>query len=286
MAFSDLQLKVAAESAIQAAHANLAKLGLFAKSYSELAGTYGQSIAIPVYDLNAAGAFVADSNNYGSGVNEVDGAVLTLDQHLVKSVAISDRQLAETGINWMRDTTIAITDTLTRGVNAYVFGLINATNVTKTVSSTLATKTLVAELYKTAADNDIPVDKCIVVLNPENYAKVLSVLDSNVFGGPDAIRYGVIPNLYGFAGFVCTTNLPEGTKGAIVMKDAIGVGARYLAPSVPDAYPESFIANDGDIMPLGFRRFMDLNKGIEFLAGDVLFGAKVLQADKIVRIVD
>jgi hypothetical protein len=35
---------------------------------------------------------------------------------------------------------------------------------------------------------------------------------------------------------------------------------------------------------MGFRRFMDLNSGADKFAADVLFGAKVLQANKIVKL--
>lgn len=172
MAFSDLALKAASESAIMAAHKNIAKLSLFAKSFSELNGKPGNSIAVPVYNLSAAAAFNAGTNDYGTGSNEIGGELVTLDQHLVKSVAITDIQEAETGIRWAADTAGALADTLTRGVNEYVFGLINATNVTLS-ASTPSTKATVAGLYATAEDNDIPVDKCIVVLKPTAFATVL-----------------------------------------------------------------------------------------------------------------
>ena len=128
MAFSDLALKAASESAVIAAHKNLAKISLFAKNFSELQGVPGKSIAVPVYDLSAAAAFTAD-NNYGTGGNEIGGELITLDQHLVKSVSITDVEEAETDIRWAADTSYALADMLTRGVNDYVFGLINATNV-------------------------------------------------------------------------------------------------------------------------------------------------------------
>lgn len=282
MAFNDLQLKVAAESAVLAAHANLAKLSLFAKSYSELNGRPGESIAVPVYDLSPAGEFVAGSNDYGTGTNEVGGALINLDQHIVKSVSITDRNLAETGINWVKDTNAALADTITRGVNAYVFGLINSSiELSATVDFTK--KTDVAALYEVAAANDIPVDRCVVALNPTAYAKVLGHLDSNVYGGYEAIRLGMIPGLYGFKGFVCSTNL-NGCEGAVILDSAIGVASRYLAPATPGAYPEAWAATDESGFTLGARRFMDLNTGSDKFAMDALFGATVLQPSKIVRI--
>ena len=135
MAFSDLALKAASESAVMAAHKNIAKLSLFAKSFSELNGVPGKSIAVPVYNLSAAATFNAGTNDYGTGGNEIGGELVTLDQHLVKSVSITDVAEAETGIRWATDTAGALADTLTRGVNAYVFGLINATNVTLSAST-------------------------------------------------------------------------------------------------------------------------------------------------------
>lgn len=285
MAFNDLQLKVAAEAAVLAAKANLAKISLFARSFSELQGRPGASVAVPVYDLSAAGNFVAGSNDYGSGVNEVAGVEVTLDQHLVKSVAITDQQLAETGIAWVKDTNGALADTVTRGVNSYVFGLITSENCPLSDTIDLSSKAVIADLYATAADCDMAVDRCVVVLNPAEFAKVLGQLDANIYGGTEAIRMGMIPGLYGFKGFVCSTFLPEGAKGAIIQDDAIGVACRYLAPATPGAYPEAWSVTTDDGFVLGARRFMDLSKGYDMFAMDALFGAKVIMPSKIVRLV-
>ena len=149
MAFSDMALKAASESAVMAAHKNIAKLSLFAKNFSELNGQPGKSIAVPVYSLSAAAAFDASSNNYATGANEIGGELITLDQHLVKSVSITDVEEAETGIRWATDTAGALADTLTRGVNAYVFGLINDTNVPLS-AATPTSKAAIAGLYAVA----------------------------------------------------------------------------------------------------------------------------------------
>lgn len=285
MAFSDLALKAASESAIIAAHKNLAKLSLFAKNFSELQGVPGKSVAVPVYNLSAAAAFVAGSNDYATGVNEIGGELITLDQHLVKSVAITDVEEAETGIRWAADTSYALADMLTRGVNDYVFGLINSTNCPLSADTNLSSKTVIAQLGATASDNDIPVDSAIVALKPTYFYGVLGQLDSCIYGSPDAIRYGVIPELFGFKGFVCAPNLPEGVNGAIICETAVGIASRYLAPGTEGAYPEVWTAMDESGFTIGYRRFMDLGTGSNKFAADVLFGAKVLQPSKIVRLV-
>lgn len=124
-------------------------------------------------------------------------------------------------------------------------------------------------------------------MTPANFAAVLSQLDSNVFGGNEAIRYGYVPNLYGFAGFVCAPNIPASLSadGAIIAQDAIGIASRYLYPGTEGAYPEAWSATTEDGFTIGYRRFMDLCRGVNKFAADVLVGAKILQPSKIVRLV-
>ena len=55
MAFNDIQLKVVAEAAVEAAKAEIAPLTLFAHSYnSEIDGQFGSAIAVPTTDLEAS----------------------------------------------------------------------------------------------------------------------------------------------------------------------------------------------------------------------------------------
>lgn len=284
MAFNELQQKAISEYAVFAAHKNLAKLQLFSHTFTELEGRPGESIAVPVYDLAAAASFNVDTNNYGSGTNEVGGMLINLDQHLVKSVAITDKELAFTGISWARDTASALAESLTRGINSYVFGLINETNVSLTASFDATAKNVVANLYAVAEENDLPVDKCIVVLNPAQYAKVLGLVDYSLIGTGDYLTTGVINNLFGFKAFVCSSNLPSG-KGCIILDEAMGIASKYLAPMTPDAYPEAWAITDESGLTMGARRFMDLNKGSNNFSMDVLFGAKLLQPNKVIRLV-
>lgn len=282
MGFNDLQLKAASESAVMAAHANIAKLALFSHTFTELDGRPGESIAVPVYDLSASGQFVAGTNDYGTAANEVGGMLVNLDQHLVKSIAITDKELAFTGINWVKDSAYALADRITRDVNAYAMGLFNTTNVTLTATLDVSSKTAVASLYKTAADNDIPVDRAVVILGPTDFAKVLSMVDYAMIGSGDYIKTSILERLFGFKAFICSTFLPSGVKGVIVLDTALGVCSKYLAPMTPGAYPEAWSATDENGFTIGFRRYMNLNTGADIFACDSLFGCRLLQKDKCV----
>ena len=280
--FSDLQLKAASESAVMAAHANIAKLALFAHTFTELDGRPGESIAIPVYDLSSSGQFVAGTNDYGTGINEVGGMLINLDQHLVKSIAITDKELSFTGINWIKDSAFALADRITRDVNKYAMGLFNTTNVTLSATLDVSSKATIANLYKIASDNDIPVDRAVVILGPTDFAKVLSMVDYNMIGSGDYIKTGFINNLFGFKAFICSTFLPQSVKGVIALDTCLGVCSKYLAPMTPGSYPEAWSATDENGFTIGFRRFMNLNTGADIFACDALFGCKLLQKDRCV----
>ena len=84
---------------------------------------------------------------------------------------------------------------------------------------------------------------------------------------------------------MCTSNLPAGTVGAIICDTAVGVASRYLYPGTEGAYPQAWSTTDEDGFTIGYRRFMDLATGSNKFAADVLFGAKLLQPSKIVRLV-
>ena len=284
MAFSDLAMKVAAEKSIEAMHGAMTPLKLFCHDYTELDGRKGEAIAVPVIALSSSGEFNAESNNYGSGVQVFDGATVNLEKHFLQSASISDRQLQATNFNWIGDLAGAQARQVGRDINKYVFGLFNDTNVTLTATLDVSSKEAVASLVKTAADNDINPSDAIVVLGPADFYKVLAKLDANVYGGTEAIRSGMIENLYGFYGIGMSTFLPSGTKGVIISRDAVAMCSRYLEP-LADAYTQTWRASDGDIATLGFRYFGLPEKGQRFLCCESLFGAKILLPNKCIRLV-
>ena len=287
-AFSDLQLKVASETAIQAIYPELVKLQDFAHTYNELEGKPGDSVVIPVYDLSAAADFEAGSNDYGSGVNEVTAANVTLNKHLVKSIGVTDRELANTGISWIRDATRALGITMGRSLNSYVLGLVNETNCPLSASFAVGTKAqpTVQNLYKIAADNGLDVGDSVVVLDAANYTNLLGVLDYAMFGGREAVKFGYVDGLFGFRKVVCSTNLADGVNGFIANREAIGIASRYLEP-LAGAYPMTFKSVDPDSgFTTGFRLYADLATGTRKFSIEALVGAKVLIPGKVVRLVN
>lgn len=65
MALTDLQLKVASETAVFGLQKHMAPLSYFAHNFKELEDRPGAAIAVPVYNLSSAAEFSSD-NNWGS----------------------------------------------------------------------------------------------------------------------------------------------------------------------------------------------------------------------------
>lgn len=111
----------------------------------------------------------------------------------------------------------------------------------------------------------------------------MATLDANIYGGPEAIRNGAIEEIYGFKGVVRTGYLPEGVKGVIVPRDSFGIVTRVNAPTI-NGYVNTWTAEDGNGIAIGFRVFEHLCYGKALLGGDMLFGAKILN-QKAIRLV-
>lgn len=287
MAFTELHMKVTAQAAIQELGFKLAPVSEITHNYAELEGRKGDSVLIPDFSkIDEAGEFDPSSNNYFGGTNEVDAQTVSLDKLFVKSLMFTDRDFGDTEVQFFKDGGIAIANKIASLTNGYVFGMINDTNVTNTETLGTVTKNTVANLYKVAADKDISVGDAVLCLNPLKFSQLLAILDSSTYGGPEAIRRGVVPGLYGFKSVICSNKLPAGTVGAVIGMGTIAVVNRYNAPGIAGAYPMVERTTDENGFTIGFRYGTDLAKGYNYLAADCLVGAKVLDNTKIVRLIE
>ena len=284
MAFSDLQMRTTSDFALQTLYAKLAPIKDFAHNFRDLEDRKGASIVIPVFNLSAAADFNADSNNYCNGQTEMDAATVNLSSHLVKQFMYTDRDVAETEVQWFRDVGYATGDAIGRGIYNTVIGLLNDTNVTLSAESSLSAKSDFAGLVDTTYANQLDIGNTVLMLGPTYFANLLGTLDAYVYGGPEAIRGGYVPGLYGFKSVVCAPGLAAGWKGALVDANSIGIASRYLAP-MAGAYVDAWKATDPTSgLTIGYRSFANLCTGRRYLDAEVLFGAKIIRPEGIVSI--
>lgn len=285
MAFSDLQMKVTSDFALQTLYAKLAPIKDFAHNFRDLEDRKGASIVIPVFNLSAAADFDADTNNYCNGQTEMDAATVNLSSHLVKQFMYTDRDVAETEVQWFRDVGYATGDAVGRGIYNTVIGLLNDTNVTLSAESSLSSADDYSQLGTAVYTNELDISRAVLMLAPQYYFKLASLLPAFAYGSPEAIQNGNIPNYLGFKSVVCATGLNAGWKGAIVDADSIGIASRYLAP-MAGAYVDAWKATDPNSgLTIGFRSFANLCTGRRYLDCEVLFGAKIIRNSGIVKIV-
>lgn len=281
--YSDLQIKVASETAIMGIKKHMGALTEFAHDFKELNDRKGAAIAVPVFDLSAAAEFNEETNNWCNGEG-IDGVTVNLDKHFIKSVQITDVQNGEADVNLLRDGAKAIADVLGTAANKYVFGLMTSTNLPLSASFDGSSKQVFSNLFKITDDAGLDPYECVVVLTPEYFAKALSYLDSNVYGGSEAIRTGVIPGLYGFKSVICSSYLPDGVKGVILKTNAVGIVSRVNKPAI-NGYEATWTSATDDGISIGYRVFEHLCYGKAILGGDILFGARILQENGGIRLV-
>lgn len=275
MAFNDLQLKVLAESAIDTLHTEMAPLTLFAHSYNgDLQASYGSAVAIPTTNLTEASEFDADTNNY-AGQNEMGGETVVLDKHFVQSMRITDVNQAFTGVQFARDAGVAISRSLSRACNRHAIGLVGA--VANEATWTPTSKGGVVNLVKLAMDADLPVNRSVILVSPENWSNVLNYLgEYQIFGSASMMQDGIARNVLGFKAILPTSYLGDGVKGAIVAEDALGTVSRYLPPVFSDGQTVTQALDPENGFVATLREFNDAKTGYGYVAGTTLFGAKVL----------
>lgn len=289
MKFSEIQLNVAADQAIAGIQKHVPAISLFARSFNARPAEKFTGIAVPAF-ANLSGANIQDANNLTSDIwcagEELQGAVVSLEKNISKVYALTDYEAAATDNLYLADGARAIADQVTLEAVKYVFentladsNLSTVQELTAYTASAPTSKQGFAGLYATASDKGANPYDCVVVLNPATYSALLSSMgDSYVYGGPEMVRSGVVENLYGFRGVVCSPFMPEGKKGFIIPWNTLGVVSRWDKPAI-DGYEETWTAVDPKTgFTIGYRIFEHLCKGKAFMGGNVLFGAKILQA--------
>jgi hypothetical protein len=98
----------------------------------------------------------------------------------------------------------------------------------------------------------------------------------------------MIEGLFGFDCVMENDRLlkDEGTIGAIVPRNALGVAGRIIPIVNTHLYTETgTVTDENSGLTIQFRKAGDANTDRAVLTGEALFGAKLLQPTKIVRIV-
>ena len=275
-----------AASAIVAARKAIARVTQFSTDFSTDAVNPGSTMKIAVFAASAvAGEFDVDSNNY----ENPDGTVTWADvnfKHIKSTFQFNDTDfLLADGTKFWDNAGKAAGGAVSAGIEKVVGDLFTAEAVTATHTMASVTKNAVAKLRAKCVEIGCDPGKAVVLLSPDYYAELLSLLDSNIYGGAEAIRNGLVPGLYGFKAVAEFSALPAGTLGAVVPEDAVAVAARLVPVDSTSAYQEVGAWTDPESgLSLGIRRHGAAKFGGNFMTVEASVGAALTQGAKCFRI--
>ena len=284
--WSETQLNVASESAIMGIQKHIPKIDLFAKSFSGRPGQAYNGVAVPIF-ANLSGTTTYNPTSMedkycpGEGLK---GEVIQLDKLTIKPYALTDFEVGSAANDYLADGARAMSEQISLEIANTIFGTtLSSTDITLS-AATPSSKAGFAGLVSAATNNGLNPYDCVIALNGNTYSTLLGTLDSYVYGGPEAVRDGVVPGLYGFRGVVLAPTMPTGVNGFIIPWESIGVVNRYNKPAI-NGYEATFSATDPHTgFTIGYRIFEKKCAGTMVMAADCLWGVKLIQPGKIIKL--
>lgn len=284
---SDPAIAYLASKTVLAAKPAVEKFQDFVADFSADAVAPGTTLKIGVNSATKAGTFDSSSNNYATGKESITFANVTFS-HYVDSETFTDAQLAQVpasvfnraGEACGRGIALAMAD----AVATAIYGLeTTASSIDVPHDGSLSKADLAAIAGATinnAAD-------CVLVLNRSYYAKALSLFDAAVYGGSEAVRAGRLDGgVFGFKSIMWSSKVPSGAVGVVIPAEALVVAARAIPCYAPSAYADYRLETESETgLTVGFRQGTIVETGLNFIAGEIAFGAAFAQPNKCEKIV-
>lgn len=287
---TNMQSRIFADSAVREFNSILTPLNAFSTSLNAESARKGDVIRVPVFPTVTAGAF---AGSYSAADSTIVGVDVTLNQHYFKSVAFTDREVAESDTNYFENMGVQCGKAVAKQVVLSAFGLVTAANFLNTAADKLVAATIslagVASIVKLLADKGIDAGSASLVLNSTQYTTLLqdSALKADAFGGSEAIRSGKIPTLLGLNGIYMSPILPvnaENLAGFACAKQAMAIGMRYLAPQSTEGLIDSgSVTDDESGVVLGVRVIPEPLAGKVHYVVEALWGNAKVDGKSLVR---
>lgn len=279
---------------IKAANDLLVKIGpevaavkQFAYDCSDAVEDYGQKVRVAMVTGGTCEDF-SQSANYEHETGSLTDVFVTLNKQPKSTIALSGKdvlelanapfwnKVAEAGRN-------AIANAVEKSIGDAITTALES--ITKETTA-LGTLTL-AKLAGLRSKCKGKIGDTVLVLSPEKFDEALGLFDSSCYGGTEAVRGGVIPNLYGFKSVV-RMELPkyDGTStastAALIPSNAIAVATRAVAVGDESCYSEIGTQADENGFAITVMRHGSAATGKGFLNVTALVGATVVDAANIV----
>lgn len=279
---------------IKAANDLLVKIGpevaavkQFAYDCSDAVEDFGQKVRVAMVNGGTSENFSA-SADYEHETGSLTDVFVTLDKQPKSTIAITGKdvlelanapfwnRVAEAGRN-------AIANAVEKSIGDAITTALESITKETTALGTLTLAKLAALRSKCKGK----IGDTVLVLSPEKFDEALGLFDSSVYGGTEAVRGGVIPNLYGFKSVV-RMELPKydgastASTAALIPSNAIAVATRAVAVGEESCYSEIGTQADENGFAITVMRHGSAAKGKGYLNVTALVGATVVDAANIV----
>jgi len=314
-------LRYVANQTIMMLRKDIVKISQFTTDFSPDTMTAGGSILIPYIINGEAKDYDRETNNYGHYDGEVKFVSMGCNKHIKHSFKFSEAKatMLPSGTNkaLLLKTANSSSEAVGRRIANIVGGLITKENIPTSGTDTTTfvnedgeeietkstlkfsaanefvlgngelTKKLAAKIRVAAVNNDLAIRRCVLALRPEKYAELLADLEAHSYGSPEAVQNGTIPALLGYKAVIEMDELNDtNLLGAIIPETAIAVGSRTIEIVDPELYRDLGTSSDpASGLVLQWRRGGDWRTGDTVATCESLFGAKLIQPTKIVRLV-
>lgn len=252
---------------------------LFAYDLSNEAVGNNSTIKVPVIDGGTAVvAFSSNSNDYETLTGTVSYVPVTLNTQVKATFKFDGLDTLDTpnAPYWSKCAEAGATS-----VSKYIsstFGGLFTAPATGGVEFASVTKANLAKLRNSCAGR---IADTVLALAPAEYAEMLALFDTNVYGGYEAVRNGMVPGLYGFKAVVELRDAGEGVKGALIPSNAIAIASRAVAVGDQSIYSEFGNVTDENGFTLTTFRHGSAAKGTGFINIACQFGMAKVQPDAI-----
>lgn len=287
---SNVGFDIFANKIIETARVILSPIFAFSLDLSAEAKKIGDVIRVPMIGAGSAADFNASSNNYkAAAVATLQDREVAIDTRKLSKFGIDDAQAAAYSPSWWEAKAQANANAVCAALLDDVAALITAANYGDTATDKVAVSLAgfgtkgVAAIRSAAIGKSIRPRFASLVLNSEYFSALLGALDSNVYGGPEAIRSGMIPGLMGFGRVVefPTLTIP----GFVCAQDAVCIANRWLKPIDPAVYSYAAPATDEESgLTIGVREYTDPDTGMKSVSAELCYG-KEIGSTQLVRII-
>lgn len=265
----------------------------FSTNFSDAIGSRGDTVHVPYVPLASAALTFSDSTGYVRQDTTLNKRTVELNRHRFVSWRVTD-------LEQTRSTAISLEMfgqqkgfQLARAVFQDILSAVTAANYgAAALTSTAANfdSNDVADVALACDLIDMPSAPRSLILGSAYFwalAKDNGIKSSDAFGGPEAIREGRIPNIYGFNTFKSNL-IPANAQNLVGMAaypSALAVAMRYLAPAGGGGDGVYRAVTDPSGITLGYREFYDNDLGERIAVMEALYGYSVGEASALRRIV-